>query len=119
LTDVGNSAYYLAISADGRRAISVSASAARNIRLWDLDSGRALDVIEYPDTPIAAFAASGDATRAIFSLLDGTFCIWDYSRKTLRRFGSRGDPSMGLAIDQAGNRAVALSTNGILTVIDV
>ncbi|MGB7217524.1 MAG: protein kinase [Vicinamibacterales bacterium] len=69
----------MAVSADGRRA--VSASEDFTLRVWDLDAARELHGVDTSDAQADAYftgvAASADGRRALSVFLDGTMKVWD------------------------------------------
>src|SRR4029079_7607767 len=72
----------LAWAADQRRALSCS----REIRLWDLDTGRCLESFGLTDT-IRTIAWSVDQQHALSASHDGTVRVWDVATgRCLRTF---------------------------------
>lgn len=120
MRDVGKMASYLAISADARRAVTASPSANHTLAIWDLESGRVLERLEYPGASIAAVAMSADGRIIALGLLNGKVGIWDLTSEPGQRvLGPEGPPVMSLAMDRAGTRVVAGLVNGVIVVWDV
>jgi WD40 repeat protein len=65
----------LAVSSDGRRA--VSADAGGGIRLWDLETGKELCAYQTPGAPsILAVAFAPDGQHLVSAGDDGVFRSW-------------------------------------------
>jgi WD40 repeat protein len=65
----------VAVSADGRRA--VSASSDRTLKVWDLETGRALCKLEGHSDHVNGVAVSADGRRAVSASDDNTLKVWD------------------------------------------
>jgi hypothetical protein len=64
-----------AVTPDGRRVIS--ASGDRTLKVWDLDSGRALAALEGHADWVKACAVTPDGRRVVSASLDTTLKVWD------------------------------------------
>jgi WD40 repeat protein len=77
----------VAVSPDGRRA--VSASRDNTLRVWDLDSGELLRTLEGHAESVQAVAVSPDGRRAVSASRDNTLRVWDLdSGETLATFAA-------------------------------
>ncbi|MCM8595659.1 NB-ARC domain-containing protein [Accumulibacter sp.] len=65
----------VAITADGRRA--VSGSEDNTVRVWDLDTGQCLRTLNAADHFVGSVAVTPDGRRAVSSSDDNTLCVWD------------------------------------------
>src|SRR5437764_1368138 len=65
----------VAVAADGTRA--VSASFDHMLKVWDLDSGRALRILEGHSGRVLGVAVTGDGKRAVSASFDSTLKVWD------------------------------------------
>jgi hypothetical protein len=71
----------VAVSPDGRRA--VSASSDDTLKLWDLESGRELRTLEGHSDSVSAVAVSPDGRRAVSASWDHTLKLWDLETGTV------------------------------------
>ena len=60
---------------DGKRA--VSASGDHTLKVWDLDSGRALRTLEGHSGYVDGVAVTADGKRAVSASGDNTLKVWD------------------------------------------
>ena len=116
----GHSAYVLgvAVTADGRQA--VSASADKTLKVWDLDTGRALRTLEGHSSTVYGVAVTPDGQRAVSASDDKTLKVWDL--KTGRALGTLEGHSnvvRGVAVTPDGQRAVSASHDHTLKVWDL
>ena len=65
----------VALSADGRRA--VSASYDKTLKVWDLETGQALRTLEGHTNWVLGVAVSADGRRAVSASRDKTLKAWD------------------------------------------
>jgi WD40 repeat protein len=94
----------VAISADGRQALSGSAD--RTVRLWDMASGRELHCFAGHSDEVAAVALSPDGKVAASGGLDRSVRLWDVlTGAPLASFRGHSEPVQSVAI-AAGNRFI-------------
>jgi WD40 repeat protein len=75
----------IAVTRDGRHALIVVEGNV--VKLWDLDSARALIVLPALPTPIYAVALTTNARLAVLGSRDGAVCLWDLrAHKALATF---------------------------------
>jgi WD40 repeat protein len=65
----------VALSADGRRALSGSGD--KTLRVWDLEGDEPARVLKGHTGSVNAVARSGDGRRAVSGSEDKTLCVWD------------------------------------------
>ena len=65
----------LAVTPDGTKAVSASADAT--LRIWDIQSGRALHTLEGHSAGVWSVAVTPDGTRAVSASFDATLRVWD------------------------------------------
>ena len=70
----------VAVSADGRRA--VSGGTDRTVRVWDLEAGTAVHTLTGHDGWVTEVAVSADGRHAVSGGIDGTVRVWDLEAGT-------------------------------------
>ena len=65
----------MAVTPDGRRA--VSASEDKTLKVWDLETGRALRTLEGHSGYVTGVAVTPDGRRAVSASWDNTLKVWD------------------------------------------
>jgi WD40 repeat protein len=65
----------VAVTADGRRA--VSASGDKTLKLWGLETGSALRSLEGHTASVRGVAVAADGRRAVSASWDKTLKVWD------------------------------------------
>jgi hypothetical protein len=73
----------LAVSLDGKRAVSVHE--AGTVIVWNLEEKSALHVLKGHDWPIVSVAVSPDGTLALTGDISGTLKLWDIAAGRLKR----------------------------------
>jgi WD40 repeat protein len=113
-----NYVYSVALTPDGRRAIS--ASWDRTLKVWDLDYGQPLITLDGHTDMILGAAVTPDGRRAISASWDRTLGVWDLEsgRMVLRLDGHTGHVN-GVAVAPDGMRAVSASDDRTLKVWDL
>ena len=80
LTGHDGSVSAVAVSADGRRAVSGGCDGT--VRVWDLDTGEPPHALTGHDGLVRAVAVSADGRRAVSGGDDGTVRVWDLDTGT-------------------------------------
>ena len=70
-----DSVHGVALSGDGRRA--VSASSDQTLKVWDVETGRELPTLHGHTSYVNGVALSGDGRRAVSASSDQTLKVWD------------------------------------------
>ena len=98
----------MAVTPDGRRA--VSASADRTLRLWDLESGQTIRTLQGHTGLVSAVAVTPDGRRAVSGSADRTLRLWDLETgQTIRTLKGHTGTVIAVAVTPDGRRAVSAS----------
>jgi WD40 repeat protein len=118
LTGHTGSVLGVAVTRDGRRA--VSASGDQTLRVWDLASGACLATLEAHDERVMGVAVTPDGRRAVSGMDQGTLWVWDLASgaclATLREHTQR---VTGVAVTPDGQQAVSGSGDHTARVWDL
>jgi hypothetical protein len=107
----------VAVTADGRRA--VSASLDKTLKVWDLDSGQELRTLAGHSASVSGVAVTADGRRAVSASWDNTLKVWDPdSGQELRTLAGHSGSVSGVAVTADGRRAVSASEDNTLKVWD-
>ena len=108
----------VAVTPDGTRV--VCASWDKTLRVWDLDTGRALHTLEGHTADVEAVAATTDGERVVSGSRDHTLKVWDLNTgRVLRTLEGHSASVLGLAVTADGKRAVSASWDKTLKVWDL
>jgi hypothetical protein len=110
--------YGVAVSPDGRRA--VSASEDKTLKVWDLETGRELRTLKGHSDQVSGVAVSPDGRRAVSASSDKTLKVWDLETgRELHTLEGHFDHVNGVAVSPDGRRAVSASSDKTLKVWDL
>jgi len=112
------SVYSVALTGDGRRAVSASDDEA--LKVWDVETGRELRTLQGHTDSVNGVALSGDGRQAISASSDYTLRVWDAETgRRLRTLQGHTGSVNGVALSKDGRRAVSASSDRTLKVWDV
>ena len=107
-----------AVTADGRHV--VSASGDRTLKVWDLESGRALATLEDHTDGVKACAVTADGRRVISASADWTLKVWDLqSGRALATLEGHAGIVRACAVTADGRCVVSASDDRTLKVWDL
>ena len=108
----------MAVTADGKRA--VSASWDKTLKVWDLETGRALRTLRGHSDSVTGVAVTADGKRAVSASWDKTLKVWDLETgRAVRTLEGHSDFVYGVAVTADGKRAVSASRDKTLKVWDL
>jgi len=108
----------VAVTPDGRRAIS--ASADRTLKVWDLATGAEQRTLTGHGSVVLAVAVTPDGRRAISASADRTLKVWDVATGAEQRTLTGHDASvLAVAVTPDGQRAISASDDGTLKMWDL
>ncbi|HKP87378.1 MAG TPA: TIR domain-containing protein [Blastocatellia bacterium] len=102
--------YGVAVTADGRRA--VSGSGDKTVRVWDADTGKCLATLEGHTDAVWGVALSADGRRIVSGSWDNTVRVWDADTgKCLATLEGHTGAVWGVAVTADGRRVVSGSAD--------
>ena len=108
----------VAVTPDGRRAVSASWDGTLNV--WDLDTGRELRTLEGHLGSVNGVAVTPDWKRAVSASYDRTLKVWDLETGCeLRTLKGHSRSVYGVAVTPDWKRAVSASYDRTLKVWDL
>jgi WD40 repeat protein len=118
LTGHGDGVNTVAVTPDGRRA--VSASSDRTLKVWDLDTGHERLSLAGHGGRVTAVAVTPDGRRAVSASSDRTLKVWDLDTGR-ERLSLTGHSSVvtAVAVMPDGRAAVSASWDGTLKAWDL
>ena len=113
-----NSISAVAITPDGRRA--VSASYDETVAVWDLETGQRIHTLEGHSRGVESVAVTPDCQRVVSGSWDNTLIVWDLKNgQKLHTLEGHSDNIFGLTVTPDGRRAVSASEDNTLMVWDL
>ena len=110
--------YGVAITADGRRA--VSGSDDETVRVWDLEACKLIATLEGHTDWVRGVAISTDGRLAVSGSVDKTVRVWDLEAcKLIATLEGHTDEVNGVAISADGRRAISGSDDSTVRVWDL
>jgi WD40 repeat protein/serine/threonine protein kinase len=107
----------LAIAPDGHHMVTAGGDA---LRLWDLDTGKAVRVFGEDQSGYWSLAFSGDGSRIATGSNDATARVWDLSTgKEVQRFTGHKEAVWGVAFSPDGRQLITGSWDQSLRLWDV
>ena len=107
----------IALSADGR--LAVSASADNTLKVWDVVMGRELRTLARHSDKVMGVALSADGRLAVSASMDKTLKVWDAAMgRELRTLTGHSDEVIDVALSTDGRLAVSASKDKTLKVWD-
>lgn len=129
-----SSYYTIALSEDGKRAVSghpragrlredgtldLTSSRSNTLKLWDTEQGTLVHTFQGHSAPIMAVALSMDGKRALSAEYDGPLRVWDAERGViLHSLGDRTLVPVAVSLSDDGQRALASCDDGTLKLWD-
>lgn len=107
----------IAISADGRRA--VSGSFDNTVRVWDLEKRRIIATLHEHSNAVYGLALTPDGTLAVSGSADGTARVWNLETGKLITNIRHWAAVNSVAVTPDGRRAVLGSANKTVLVLDL
>ncbi|HLM71763.1 MAG TPA: NB-ARC domain-containing protein, partial [Polyangiaceae bacterium] len=108
----------VAVTADGRLAVSASGDSTLNV--WDLATGQAVRALEGHSNRVKAVAVTADGRFAVSASLDKTLRVWDLATgQAVRTLEGHSNWVNGVAVAADGRFAVSASSDGTLKVWDL
>ena len=117
LTGHSNAINGVAVTADGRRAVSAS---DKTLKVWDLESGEELRTLESHSGAVYSVTLTGDGRRVVSGSSDNTLKVWDLESDD-EPWTLEGHSGLvrSVALTGDGRRAVSGSSDNTLKVWDL
>ena len=116
----GHSDFVFAVAITGDRKLAVSASRDNTLKVWDLETGRALRTLEGHSDSVSGVAVTGDGKLAVSASWDKTLKVWDLKTgRALCTLEGHSAPVYAAAVTGNGKCAVSASGDSTLKVWDL
>ncbi|HEX7841792.1 MAG TPA: WD40 repeat domain-containing protein [Kofleriaceae bacterium] len=117
---VGHDGFVTACSVSPNGRCVVSASSDKTLKVWDLESGRALVTLEGHASAVTACAVAPDGRRVISASEDRTLKVWDLeSERAIITLEGHTSAVTACAVTPDGRRVVSASEDRTLKVWDL
>ena len=108
----------VAFSPDGRLALSGSAD--NTVRLWEVETGRQVRVLEGHSARVLSVAISGDGRLALSGSQDNTVRLWEVETgRQVRVLEGHSAGVWSVAFSTDGRQAFSSAVNGVLRIWDL
>ena len=112
----------VAMSGDGRLAVSISGHPNTTVEVWEVENGHVLRTLQVHSegVGVGSVAISGDGRLAVSTSGDKTLKVWEVeSWRELRTLDGHTDEVLGVALSGDGRLAVSASADTTLKVWEV
>ncbi len=96
----------VAITSDGRKAISGSRDSSGELRLWDLSTGELCLTLAGHDDEVTAVAVTPDGRHALSAARDRTLRLWSLEERVCRATAPLENAPMAIAVARDGRTVV-------------
>ncbi len=107
----------VAVSGDGRRAVSGSLSG--RLVIWDLNENKSVHEVPNPRGRVTATGIAVDGARGVSGSVDGTMKVWDLVSGSVSEFRGHDGEVTSVAVCTDSTRAVSTSTDRTLRLWDL
>lgn len=106
--------------APSNNTMVISASEDHSLRVWDIETGEELYILEGHEAPVWAVAMFPDGKRAVSGAKDHSIIIWDLeSRKAFQQLEGHTGAIHAVSVCPEGSRVISASDDHTLILWDV